>query len=102
MKFCEQCDSLLDLSTKTGALIFQCPRCFSSFDSQPDDSLMFVHGKAEGDLINQKIIKNAPHIRSIPKVEHTCNKCKNTIVSYIRNPNDFRRIFICICGHYWS
>ena len=106
MKFCEACGFLLATITKTGELKFICNKCQQEYKSDPSDSLMYsVGGKSsENNLDSQlpKIVKNIPHISSIPKVIKYCDNCKkDKIVSFVRNKGDMICTFVCDCGKYW-
>ncbi len=99
MSFCE-CGTLLSMATKTGELKFQCPQCRNEYNSTPDDALIYRTGNSYSD-INPNVIKLAPHIKSMPKVEKKCPKCPNTIVTFTRTKTG-RLLYICGCGNYWS
>lgn len=102
MKFCDNCDRLLDKSTKTGELIFHCPSCAESFPSTPEDTLISIQNdKTQIQILPYKLIRNAPFAPTIPRVNNTCPKCKNSVVSYIRTDRDYRQLFSCSCGYYW-
>ena len=105
MKFCDICGFLLSTITKTGELKFICDKCFKEYDSDPNDTLMYSTGsnndKKSIDQLD-KIVKNIPHVASIPKIVLYCKNCRqDKIISYIREKNDLTRIFVCKCGHYW-
>lgn len=102
MKFCDNCGSLLSLSTKTGSLVFICQVCKSDFESKAEDTLLYSKDKKEKTLdVYKKLIKNAPYIASIPRAENPCPLCKEKIVSYIRIGTEYQQLFICKCGNYW-
>ncbi len=99
MSFCD-CGSLLDMVTKTGTLTFKCPQCQNEYQSVPEDALIHRTGTTHN-KINTNIIRNAPYIPSMPKVEQKCESCKATLVTFVRTETG-KITYICKCGHYWS
>jgi DNA-directed RNA polymerase subunit M/transcription elongation factor TFIIS len=103
MKFC-QCGAMLDESTKTGELIFHCPKCGDTYPSKPNDSLIVTIGQEKKTFdIYKRLIRNAPHINCLPRSSEYCSNCKKiNVVSHIRINDDYERLFICDCGQYWK
>lgn len=102
MKFCAECGTLLDISTKTGELKFICPQCFTERNAQPEDTMLGVFlTNDDGPSIHlETIIKNAWHVPCIQKLYYDCPKCGNNILAFVRTKDTMARIIICKCGFY--
>jgi DNA-directed RNA polymerase subunit M/transcription elongation factor TFIIS len=85
-----------------GELIFNCPRCFTTYPSDPDDTLISTNQTDTSYEKYSNIIRNAKYFNYIPREYKDCLKCKAPIVSYIRIGDEYRRLFICDCGNYFE
>lgn len=102
MKFCK-CGTLLNNSTITGKLVYHCPACNDPYTSTDEDTLVYRTGTQNNKYkTNESLIRNAPHVSFMPKVDEQCPECKNKTVVYDRVPESQQRLFICSCGHYWT
>jgi DNA-directed RNA polymerase subunit M/transcription elongation factor TFIIS len=68
-----------------------------------DETLIFsdVEGTPHF-LTTYKIIKFAPYLPYIKKVNIVCEKCKRTICSFYRVPDTSITFYVCLCGNIWN
>lgn len=103
--FCESCESRLQMQTETGKLQFHCVRCKKTYESTPEDSLIFTEtNSVNADDLNNyhTFIKNAKYDNTNPTVLQTCPECKNKKVKMIRIGDKLTRIYVCSCGHVFN
>jgi len=103
MKFCSECDALLESTTASGELKFVCTQCNTEYESTPEESMIMLDSKTSQSLEQyRKLLKNAPFDRTAPRARQPCSKCKRPIVSYILLDDTKKRVFSCECGHVFT
>ena len=100
--FCDICQNLLETDTSNDILEFKCPKCFSSYPSEIDDSLRYEETRGGNLAIFQTILKNAGKDEASLKAYVDCPKCKNNIAKQVRLGKELRLINICEkCDFQW-
>lgn len=100
--FCDNCNTLLDISTINDELTFKCLTCFTTYKSEADDSLRYEETQSGNLIIFQTILNEAVNDSANIKERVTCPKCKNNLAKSVRLGNELRLIHICIkCKFQW-
>jgi DNA-directed RNA polymerase subunit M/transcription elongation factor TFIIS len=100
--FCDTCNNLLDVNTSNDELTFKCMSCFTSYKSEPDDSLRYEETKTGNLIIFQTILNKAVKDNVNIREYIPCPKCKNTKTKRVRLGDELRLINICEkCNFQW-
>lgn len=107
MKFCDNCQNILQKTTNDHILHFICNTCYKKYDSEPEDTLMSsVNLKEEWTLTKYKdyikiLAKDDP---TNPNIKIKCKKinCNNNIAKVLRitEGNSNIRFYICTKCNY--
>jgi DNA-directed RNA polymerase subunit M/transcription elongation factor TFIIS len=93
--FCDNCKNLLDVSTTNDELTFKCMTCYTSYKSEPDDSLRYEETQGGNLILFQTILNEAVNDPVNLKEHVTCPKCKHGIAKSVRLGKELRLINIC-------
>lgn len=96
---CSYCNNILEKTTESGVLKFNCGTCGSQFESKGEDSLI-----SNDDKQIFHLIKNGRTIWFYPsnqKVFKACIKCKSKIVAF-EVDSQMNKIYGCSCGYSWK
>jgi DNA-directed RNA polymerase subunit M/transcription elongation factor TFIIS len=100
--FCDNCNNLLDINTNNDELTFKCMTCFTTYKSEPDDSLRYEETQSGNLIIFQTILNEAVNDSANLKEYVTCPKCKHNLAKSVRLGSELRLIHICIkCEFQW-
>jgi DNA-directed RNA polymerase subunit M/transcription elongation factor TFIIS len=100
--FCDNCNNLLCVNTHNDELTFKCLTCFTTYKSEPDDSLRYEETTGGNLIIFQTILNNAKNDPLNIKEYIPCPKCKHHITKQVRLGNELRLINVCeSCGFQW-
>ena len=101
-QFCDICNNLLDISTTNDTLTFKCMSCFTTYKSEPDDSLRYEETKGGNLKIFQTILEEAVNDGNNLKKYVSCPMCKHHLSKSVRLGNELRLIHICEkCKFQW-
>jgi DNA-directed RNA polymerase subunit M/transcription elongation factor TFIIS len=97
MKFCNNCNNILIISTKNNILKFICQTCLTEYDPIPEDTLMSnVSLKEEESLYKSEIYLNiAANDAIAPLIHKKCNNCDEDIIKRILLGKNGQCIYIC-------
>lgn len=100
--FCDNCDNKLVISTDNDTLKFKCTNCFTLYNSENDDTLLYEKIKNNTITVYENILNNAKYDNLNIKEFASCPKCKNHISKTIRIGDEMRIINICEqCDFKW-
>lgn len=100
--FCEICNNLLDINTYNDELTFKCMSCFTTYQSEPDDSLRYEETKTGNLIIFQTILNKAVKDNVTTRAYMQCPKCKHNKAKLVRLGEELRLINICEkCNFQW-
>ena len=102
MKFCSNCNNILEKITKNDILSFECSTCLNSIPAEPSDTLMLnISLKESESLYKEEIYLDiAKNDDLAPLVNKQCAKCDETIIKQIMIGDRMEAMFICPkCGH---
>jgi DNA-directed RNA polymerase subunit M/transcription elongation factor TFIIS len=100
--FCDNCFNLLEVNTANELLTFKCLSCFTTYNSEPDDSLRYEESNTGSLIIFNKILSKAARDPVNLKAKVTCPKCKHNIAKRVRLGEEMRLINICEkCSFQW-
>lgn len=100
--FCDKCYNMLTTSTQNDNLTFKCGNCFTVYNSEPDDTLIYEESPSSNILIYQTILAEAVNDPVNIKEKINCPKCKHYIAKSVRLGNEMRIIYICEkCNFQW-
>jgi DNA-directed RNA polymerase subunit M/transcription elongation factor TFIIS len=93
---------MLTTSTQNDNLTFKCGNCFTVYNSEPDDTLIYEESPSSNILIYQTILAEAVNDPVNIKEKINCPKCKHYIAKSVRLGNEMRIIYICEkCNFQW-
>ncbi len=102
MKFCDNCNNILDKTTKNEILSFECLTCFTSIPAEPSDTLMLNISLRESEsLYKEEIYLDiAKNDDLAPLVKKKCGKCDETEIKQIMVGEKMEAMYVCPkCGH---
>ncbi len=102
MKFCNNCNNILEKITQGDILSFKCSTCLSSIAAEPSDTLMVnVSLKESESLYKDEIYLDiAKNDDLTPLVYKNCGKCDETIIRQIMIGEKMEAIYVCPkCGN---
>lgn len=98
MKYCPECDQLMDKFAIATGIIFRCD-CGMTTVGGEDDTLMeeeYFDGTNNGNLIHEAFVENAPHDPAANIVTRDC-RCGLNFMTLIRVGDE--TIYTCSCGY---
>ncbi len=102
MKFCSNCNNILEKTTKGDVLSFECTTCLNSIPAEPSDTLMLnVSLKESESLYKEEIYLDIAKDDDLaPLVNKQCTKCDQTQIKQIMIGSRMEAMYICpTCGH---
>jgi DNA-directed RNA polymerase subunit M/transcription elongation factor TFIIS len=100
--FCENCNNLLEVTNTNDELLFKCMSCFSTYKSEPDDTLRYEETKTGNLIIFQTILNKASKDDMNIREFIACPKCKYNKAKRVRLGSELRLINICEkCNFQW-
>jgi len=93
--FCDKCYNLLNYTIDDNNLKFLCNSCYSIYDPNPTDTLIYEKVKEKNTVIFENLSNTAGKDPVNIKVYKKCNNCNNNISKQIRIGNEMTLINIC-------
>jgi len=101
MKFCPECDSVMNKNTTPdGSIVYIC-KCQLMVDGHPDDTLMaegFLES-TKSDLKHQVFIENAPFDLAGNIIFKDCPDCGLNFLTMIHIGSNVTTMYVCSCGY---
>jgi DNA-directed RNA polymerase subunit M/transcription elongation factor TFIIS len=102
MKFCDNCQNILTISTHNDILKYICNTCLTEVPADVEDTLMLnVSLKESETLYKSEIYLNlASKDHIAPLINKNCTNCDETIIKQISIGENGQGIFVCPkCNH---
>ena len=82
--------------------MFKCMTCFSTYESNDDDTLLYEEVSKNNVMLFGKILNKAAHDPVNMQIKTTCPKCKYGFAKTVQIGDDMKLINICRkCEFQW-
>lgn len=92
LKFCELCESYLELVIDKSSIKFICRRCKKEHSASPEDSLLFYEEYDKATVASVEFDET----NQIDKIN--CPECDNNYVRWELDKTTGSKLYMCSCG----
>lgn len=104
IKFCSECNNLMNPKVENGLLLYVCARCEISIE--PDSPIVSTYNLKKKHIPNSSKVQDLIHDVTLPRLNLACPKCEHKECIGYMEKNDEKALdfyYVCSkCFYEWS